>query len=124
MSNLRERLKELRGNRSQAEIAKSLGICQSTYHGYEHGSGQPKPEMLIKMASFFNCSADYLLGLTNSKKYKSITALKILLSTQLKLKSALALCQESANLLYLIMDDISGLPLRGKHAKRNNQRRT
>ena len=32
---------------------------------YEVGSSFPQPNMLIKLANYFNCSVDYLLGLTD-----------------------------------------------------------
>lgn len=55
-------LKNLRGKKSQSLIAKELGITQRTFSNYESGKRQPDPEMLIKMADYFDVSVDYLLG--------------------------------------------------------------
>ena len=47
---------------TQREFAKELGISKTTLCYYEQGKVSPSVEMLIKLADFFNCSIDYLLG--------------------------------------------------------------
>lgn len=47
---------------SQAELAKALGIKQNTLSNYENGTTQPEISLILKIADFFNCSTDYLLG--------------------------------------------------------------
>ena len=58
------KLKELRikAHLGQAELAKLLGIAQTTYSGYERGYRKPTPEMLKKLADFFGVTVDELLG--------------------------------------------------------------
>lgn len=56
------RLKDLRGSKTQLQIANQLNIPRETYRGYETGSRQPDPAMLIKMANYFGVTVDYLLG--------------------------------------------------------------
>jgi len=56
------KLKELRGEKTQAYIAEKLNIPRETYRSYEAGLRQPDPEMLKKMADFFDVTVDYLLG--------------------------------------------------------------
>ena len=53
-----ERLKELRGNRSQEEIATALGIPTRTYASYEQGVRTPKDSMKIKIAKHYDESVE------------------------------------------------------------------
>lgn len=48
-----KRLVELRGHRTQAEIAKEIGVGQSTYAMYETGKRIPSDEVKIKIAKLF-----------------------------------------------------------------------
>lgn len=58
------KIKELRQklNLSQVEIAHKLNIPQQTYGNYEIGRTEPNLNTLIKMADFFNCTLDELVG--------------------------------------------------------------
>ncbi|MFC5403732.1 helix-turn-helix domain-containing protein [Cohnella soli] len=64
-----ERLRELRLRRkiSQEEVAKHIGITRSAYSHYEINNRQPVYETLIKLASFFDVSLDYMIGGAASK---------------------------------------------------------
>lgn len=53
---------------SQADIANILNCSQVAYSYYEIGRRDIPTEILIKLAQFYNCSVDYLLGLTKQKK--------------------------------------------------------
>lgn len=53
---------------SQADIAKVLNCSQVAYSYYEIGRRDIPTEILIKLAQYYNCSVDYLLGLTKQKK--------------------------------------------------------
>lgn len=64
MSLLSDRLRELRGTQSQAEMARLLGIQQPQWARYESGVSSPSVEMLEKICRAHACSADWLLGLT------------------------------------------------------------
>lgn len=61
------RLKELRAEKGlkQKEVAEQLGISTSCYGGYEQGAHSPDHAILIKIASFFDVSVDYLIGRTD-----------------------------------------------------------
>jgi transcriptional regulator with XRE-family HTH domain len=65
-----KRLKELRGQRTQEDIAKHLGVSRARYAHYENGRSEPDYETLEKIASFFDVSIDYLLGRTDEPKEK------------------------------------------------------
>ena len=58
------RLKELRENKkiTQAELGKALSISTSTIGMYEQGRRNPDPDMLCKIADYFNITVDDLLG--------------------------------------------------------------
>lgn len=58
------KLKELREERGlqQKELAEFLNVSKSTISGWEVGRNEPKQEILIKIASFFEVTTDYLLG--------------------------------------------------------------
>lgn len=57
-------LKKLRinCNKSQKEISDLTNIPLRSYQEYESGRSEMRYSSLIKLADFFNCSVDYLLG--------------------------------------------------------------
>ena len=59
-----ERIKELRGKKSQDQCAKELGISRGALSFYENGERKPDAEILYRMCEYFSVSADYLLGIT------------------------------------------------------------
>jgi len=67
---LGENLKTLRlsKNLTQQKVADSLGIRRDNYTHYELNKRQPNYDMLVKIADFFNVSADYLLARTEQPK--------------------------------------------------------
>ena len=48
-----EQLKKLRGEISQDEIAKQIGITKSSWSMYERGERVPSDEIKIRIANFF-----------------------------------------------------------------------
>ena len=50
------------------EIAAFLHISQNTYSQYESEKRQIPIALLIALASYYNVSVDYILGLTDTKK--------------------------------------------------------
>ena len=57
---MNEKLIELRGNRSQEEVAKALGISVSALSMYEQGNRIPRDEIKIRMAEYYGISLDAL----------------------------------------------------------------
>lgn len=59
-----KRLKELRKqhNLTQKDLAKILGVYPQSVGYYENNINKPDPDMLIKIADYFQVSVDYLLG--------------------------------------------------------------
>lgn len=64
------RIKDLREDHDvrQSEIAAFLHISQNTYSQYESEKRQIPISLLIALASYYNVSVDYILGLTDTKK--------------------------------------------------------
>ncbi|SDF69243.1 XRE family transcriptional regulator [Desulfovibrio legallii] len=61
MDSFGQRLKMVRGNLSQAEFSKRLGIPQVTLGNYERDRNEPKFETLKKICSLLGIRADWLL---------------------------------------------------------------
>lgn len=57
------RIRELRLEKGlrQRDVAEKLGISAQSLGYYENWVNKPDPEMLIKLADFFEVSIDYLL---------------------------------------------------------------
>ncbi len=72
------RIKELRedNDKKQIEIAQLLGIQQNSYSQIENEKNTIQVEHLIKLASFYNTSTDYILGLTDEIKPYPKTKIK------------------------------------------------
>lgn len=56
---------------TQIKLSTILEISQELVSQYELGKSLPSIENLVKIANYFNCSTDYLLGLTNDFTKKS-----------------------------------------------------
>ena len=62
-----DNLKKIREtkNITQVKLSTDLEVSQELISRYELGTSFPQPQMLIKLANYFNCSVDYLLGITD-----------------------------------------------------------
>lgn len=58
------RIKELRDEKrlSQKFLAEKIGTSQRNIGRWENGENEPTYGQLVKLADFFNCSIDYLVG--------------------------------------------------------------
>lgn len=52
---------------TQEELAKMIGVSPSTIGMYEQNRREPDYKTLVELSKIFNCSVDYLLGLTDVK---------------------------------------------------------
>ena len=61
-----QRLKQCRKQKglSLKKLAAEFGMSHSTLSKYETGTRRPDPDTLIMLATYFNVSTDYLLGLS------------------------------------------------------------
>lgn len=64
-----ERLRELRNEKkiSQKELAEILFVSQQTVAKWETDRSTPNPEMISKIAQYFEVSSDYLIGISDVK---------------------------------------------------------
>lgn len=64
-----ERIKALRQDNDlkQRQIARILGVAQTTYSQYELYKRPMPIECLMKLCDYYKVSADYILGFTNDK---------------------------------------------------------
>ena len=63
------RLKELRMKRQmkQIELASMLKVTQQTLSRYETGDRDLSPDTIRRLCEIFECTADYLLGLSSQR---------------------------------------------------------
>ena len=54
------KLRNLRGDRTQEEVAKGIGISTSTYAMYERGERTPRDRIKLKIAGYFSRSVGYI----------------------------------------------------------------
>lgn len=66
---LAKRLKECRTNRgmTQQEVAIYCDITEKTYQNYELMTREPKLEILIRIADYYDVSLDWLVGRSDQK---------------------------------------------------------
>ncbi len=63
------RLKDLREDMDlkQLAVAKVINTTQQQYSRWERGEQEIPFHNVIELAKFYNCSTDYIAGLTNQK---------------------------------------------------------
>ena len=52
----------------QKALADSVGVSVATVSRWDRGLKVPSGEELVRLHEIFNCSVDYLLGLTQNRK--------------------------------------------------------
>lgn len=69
MSKFPIRLRELREKKEllSKDLAKIMSVEPATITNWEKGNRFPKDDILIKIADYFDCSLDYLLGRTDDR---------------------------------------------------------
>lgn len=66
------RIRDLREDHdlTQVECAKIAYISKNTYIRYERGEIEPKFDVIIRLAKYYDVSIDYIAGLTKDKSKK------------------------------------------------------
>lgn len=66
-----KRIRDLREDHdmTQQQVADYLGISQTMYARYERGANEFPLRHLISLCKLYHVSADYILGLSNKKKF-------------------------------------------------------
>lgn len=72
MNEMSKKLKQKRKQQglTQAQLSARVGITQAFLAEIESGRKRPSIEVLEKLCDSLGCSADYLLGITQSRHYK------------------------------------------------------
>lgn len=68
-----QKLVALRGNRTQASVAKELGICPSALGMYERDERNPRDEIKVRISNYYGISIQelfYPLEITNCENPK------------------------------------------------------
>lgn len=93
------RLKELRNkmNIKQSELAEILNLNTSTISKYESSDTIPSPDVLVKIANYFNVTTDYLLGNDIKQKKEPLTTKQGAIILQQKLQGT-SLVDKNGNL--------------------------
>ena len=78
MRDIGKNIKDLwiRKKLTQDELAEKLFVTRQTVSNYETGKTNPDSYAIIKLASFFDVSCDYLLGVIDVNINKKETILK------------------------------------------------
>lgn len=73
MVELGQKLRELRQElgMTQLQVANRIGVTSSIVSAYENDVRQPSYTALIKLATLFHVSTDYLLGVTETRENQS-----------------------------------------------------
>ena len=72
---LSKRLRSMRNmlHLTQTTLAERVGITQPYLAELERGDKRPSIDVLQKLCGELNCSADFLLGLSDSKSYRPLS---------------------------------------------------
>lgn len=67
MQEFKDRLKELREEQglSMKELGLKIGVSDASVCKWENGVSEPKITYILRLSEFFECSTDYLLGVTD-----------------------------------------------------------
>ncbi|QIE40486.1 helix-turn-helix transcriptional regulator (plasmid) [Bacillus tropicus] len=63
-----EKLKELRGSRTQEEVAKGIEISRARYSHFENDRNEPDLQLVQKIADYHKVTTDYLLGRSDDSR--------------------------------------------------------
>jgi transcriptional regulator with XRE-family HTH domain len=107
---------------SQQQIAKILGVEQSTINRYEHDNGMPAHERLLHYADYFDVSLDYIYGRTDNPQGKSYDfepdVLKEQFTDKAQMERFIEFCFEPGTAgnekLKAVIADMLGSPEKGK----------
>lgn len=66
-TNVKDRLKELRGELTQAAFAEKFGVVAVTISQIEKGKQNPSWDLALRICEEFNCSMDWLQGRSEAR---------------------------------------------------------
>lgn len=71
------RLRELReeAGLSMLQLADAIGVSDASVCKWENGLAEPKASYIMRLAEYFDCSADYLIG--NDGEYRPSVKMRV-----------------------------------------------
>lgn len=72
-TNVKDRLKELRGELTQAAFAEKFGVVAVTISQIENGKQNPSWDLAIRICEAYNCSMDWLQGRSDIQNIKQLS---------------------------------------------------
>ena len=66
---MNDKFQQLRREKGKTlkEVAQEIGVSLSAYSNYEQGIRQPSYDILKKICTYYEVSADYILGLSENE---------------------------------------------------------
>lgn len=66
------RIRDLREDHdlTKKQVAEMLGLNRDVYRRYEEGTREVPARYIIKLAEYYDVSVDYIVGLTDMKKWE------------------------------------------------------
>lgn len=109
---LHQRMAKLRIEKgwTQQQLAKEIDVTRQTCGNYESRNRLPDADIIIRLCTKFDVSADYLLGLSNTKKpeYAEIASTTGLTESSIKYLSHTG--QNRRSIINRLLEDEPGLP--------------
>lgn len=80
MNEFQERLQDLlvENDLNRLQLSKKIGISFETLNGYFNKDFYPELSVAIKIADYFKCSLNYLMGLTDDYNSKEVNKLSFI----------------------------------------------
>jgi transcriptional regulator with XRE-family HTH domain len=100
-------------NLSFADIASIVGKSEAAVRAWEYGRAKPEADMLISLTQYFNCSSDFLLGLS---EYRSESEKQERAELLAEFESSMRENDpETLTFLYEFISKLNNLPLDHRH---------
>jgi transcriptional regulator with XRE-family HTH domain len=116
-TDLAQRIRQLRGEKSQAEFARFVGLTRSALANYETGRTTPKPSLLREISLKLGISEDFLLSgrVRNEYEFNYVATGKGFLNDSFESRDELSLLRvmraarpnNIARVVGILLDDIS-----------------
>jgi len=101
---------------TQKELAEIIRVSGSAVSAYENGKKVPGSDTLMRLAEYFDCSIDYLMGKTNEKKAGAVVVKGDDLPVILRNAGFIAALVSREALAALSEEELRGIALRALQA--------
>ncbi|WP_283590337.1 helix-turn-helix domain-containing protein [Ligilactobacillus saerimneri] len=100
-----QRIRDLRKQKkmSQSELAKIIGVTQTTITAWETGKAEPSSSAVANLADYFGVTTDYLLGRPEEKKEKDSNSVDLADKKALLTYQGIPLSDEDREIIIRLM---------------------